>query len=264
MASHIGRRKFLATLGGAVATWPLAARAQQPAMPVIGFLNAVSLDGFAVRVHAFRQGLKEAGYVEGENVAIEYRWAENQLDRLPELAADLVRKRVAVIVATGGTAPAIAAKAATATIPIVFAVSEDPVQLGLVTSLARPGGNLTGINFFSLELVAKRLELLRELVPGSTRIAVLVNPAHPGLANSTVRDAQAAARAMGLQIIEIFNAATGREINAAFTSLMQERPDGVFVGGDPFFLVRRVQLANLAVRHAIPASFSNRDHVEAA
>jgi len=258
----VKRREFITLLGG-TAAWPLAASAQQPAMPVIGFLNAVSLDGFAVRVHAFRQGLKEAGYVEGENVAIEYRWAENQLDRLPELAADLVRKRVAVIVATGGTAPAIAAKAATATIPIVFAVPEDPVQLGLVTSLARPGGNLTGINFFSLELVAKRLELLRELVPGSTRIAVLVNPAHPGLANSTVRDAQAAARAMGLQIIEVFNAATGREINAAFTSLMQERPDAVFVGGDPFFLVRRVQLANLAVRHAIPASFSNRDHVEA-
>src|SRR5262249_34310834 len=154
-------------------------------------------------------------------------------------------------------------KAATATIPIVFSVPDDPVQLGLVTSLARPGGNLTGINFFSLELVAKRLELLRELVPGSTRIAVLVNPAHPGVTNSTVRARQAAARAMGLQIIEVFTAATGREINAAFTSLMQERPDAVFVGGDPFFLVRRVQLANLAVRHAIPASFSNRDHVEA-
>src|SRR5215813_13895003 len=196
MASHIGRRKFLATLGGAAAEWPLAARAQQPAMPVIGFLEIRSPETITERLRAFRQGLKETGYVEGENIAMDYRWAE-QTERLPALAAQLVRRQVAVIVTAGTTA--LAAKAATTTIPIVFAVSEDPVRLGLVANHARPGGNLTGINYFNSELVAKRLELLREMVPAATRVAVLVNPTGPN-AETTLRDAASAARAMGVQV----------------------------------------------------------------
>ena len=256
------RREFLYLLGGAAAAWPLAARAQQPAMPVIGFLGAVSPDGFTERLRGFRQGLKESGYGEGENVAIEYRWADNRLDLLPGLATDLVRKRVAVIVATGGTAPAIAAKAATTTIPIVFMVPEDPVQLGLVASLSRPGGNLTGANIFIGELVPKRLELLRELVPAMTRVAVFVNPANPARAASQVKEAEQAGRAMGLQI-QVFNAGTGREINAAFVALARERPDALFVNPDPFFVARRVQLATMAARHAIPTSFSVREFAEA-
>ena len=261
MASHIGRRKFLATLGGAAA-WPLAARAQQSAMPVIGFLGAVSPYGFTERLRAFRQGLKDAGYAEGENIAIEYRWAESQLDRLPELAADLVRRRVTVIVATGGAVPAIAAKAATTTIPIVFTVPEDPVRLGLVASLARPGGNATGINFFASELVEKRLGLLRELVPNAVRVAVLVNPADASNTEATVKGVETVAHAMALQV-QFFRASTSGEIQAVFERLARERPDVLFVGGDPFFLVRRVQLATLAALHRLPAAFSNRDHVEA-
>jgi putative ABC transport system substrate-binding protein len=259
------RREFISLLGGTAAvssvSWPRVGRAQQ-SLPVIGFLNAVSSDGFAGRMGAIRQGLKEAGYVEGENVAIEYRWAENQLDRLPALAADLVRKRVAVILATGGTTPVISAKAATTTIPIVFTVPEDPVQLGLVASLSRPGGNLTGVNLFVGELVPKRLELLRELVPAMTRVAVLVNPANPERAESHAREAQLGGRAMGLQI-QILHAGTGREINAAFATLARERPDALFVSPDPFFVVRRVQLVTLAARHGIPTSFSVRDLVDA-
>jgi putative ABC transport system substrate-binding protein len=194
------RRDFITLLGGAAAGWPLAARAQQPAMPIIGFLNPTSPDANAERLRAFRQGLKDTGYVERENLAIEYRWAENQVDRLPELAAELVRRQVAVIVTTGGPVGVLAAKAATATIPIVFIVAEDPVRFGLVASLARPGGNATGINIFTVELVAKRLELLRELVPGASRMAVLVNPANAAIAETTVRDLEAAARGLGLQI----------------------------------------------------------------
>src|SRR5215510_3370712 len=207
MASHIERRKFLATLGGAAA-WPLAARAQQP-MPVVGFLHAASLDAADHRLRSFRQGLKDAGFIEGENLAIEYRWAENQLDRLPALATELVRRQVAVIVA-GNSSAAFAAKTATTTIPIVFTSPEDPVRLGLVASLARPDGNLTGINWFASELAAKRLELRRELVPGADRVALLVEPANVRITESTVRDVEAAARAIGLQI-QLLNANTSRE-----------------------------------------------------
>jgi ABC-type uncharacterized transport system substrate-binding protein len=256
------RREFITLLGGAAAAWPLAARAQQTAMPVIGFLNSQSPDGFTDRLRGFRQGLKEVGYVEGETVAIEYRWAENQLNRLPDLAADLVRRQVAVIVSGGGISPALAAKTATTTIPIVFVVAEDPVRLGLVASLARRGGNLTGINFFSGELGAKQFGLLRELVPGAVRIGVLVNPANPRPAEMLVPEVEAAARTMGLQI-QIFNASTGREINAAFVAIARERSDAILIVGDPYFTVRRVQLANLAARHGIPASYVARDFPEA-
>jgi putative ABC transport system substrate-binding protein len=206
--------------------------AQQAAMPVIGFLDPTSLDTNADRLRAFRQGLKDIGYVEGENVAIAYRWAEYQIDRLPALADELVRRRVAVIAASAGTAAALAAKAATTTIPIVFAVAEDPVRLGLVDSLARPGGNLTGINFFNAELVAKRLGLLHELVPVATRVAVLVNPTNAVTTESTLRDVQSAARTIGLQV-QVLNASTSREIDATFASFVHERPDALFVGGDP-------------------------------
>jgi putative ABC transport system substrate-binding protein len=215
------RREFITLLGGAGA-WPLAAHAQQPAMPVIGLLHPTSLDALAERLGGFRQGLKDLGYVEGENVAIEYRYADNQLDRLPGLAADLVRRQVAVIAATGGPASAFAAKAATTAIPIVFVVGDDPVRLGLVGSLARPGRNLTGINFFIVELAAKRLELLRELVPKADRLAVLVDPTNATTAESTLRDVEGAARAVGLQT-QVFNVTTSREIDAAFATLMRER-----------------------------------------
>jgi len=261
--SGIRRRDFVILLGcGTVAAWPLAARGQQPTMLVIGHLNPQSPDGQTGRLRAFRQGLKEAGYVEGENVAIEYRWAEGQFDRLPALAAELVRRQVSVIVATGGPASPMAAKAATTTIPIVFVTAEDPVRLGLVASLARPGGNLTGINFLQSELAAKRLELLRELVPGAARVAVLVNPANATTAETTLREAQAAARAMGLQV-QVLNASTSREINSAFASLARERPDALFVGGDGFFLSRRVQMVNLASRYAVPATYADRPFAEA-
>ncbi len=227
---------------------------------MIGFLHATSPDGSTERLRGFRQGLKDIGFVEGENVAIEYRWAENQNDRLPALAADLVQRRVAVIAATS-TPAALAAKTATAAIPIVFVAGEDPVKLGLVASLARPGGNLTGINFFSGELTAKRLELLRELVPAAARVAVLVNPTNAFTTETTLRDIEPAARAMRLQI-KVLNASTSREIDTAFATFISERPDAVFVGLDQFLNSRRVQLVNLASRHAIPAAFSNRDIVE--
>jgi putative ABC transport system substrate-binding protein len=255
------RRQFITLLGGAAAAWPLAARAQQPAMPVIGFLNAASSDGSADRLRAFRQGLKEAGFAEGENVAIEYRWAENQIDRLPTLAADLVRRHVAVISAISIRA-AFAAKAATVTLPIVFAATEDPVKLGLVASLARPEGNLTGINFFASELAAKRLELLLELVPGATRVAVLVEPGNSESTATTLRDVEAAARGTRLQI-RAFNTSSSSEIDAAFASFVRERPDALLVANAPFFTDRRVQLALLAVLNRLPAIYPWRDFVEA-
>ena len=254
------RREFVGLLGGAALAWPLAARAQQPAVPVIGFLNPVSADASADRLRSFHRGLKDAGYVVGENVAIEYRWTEGQNDRLPELAAELVRRQVSVIAAFAPVA-ASAARAATTTIPIVFGVNEDPVRLGLVASLARPGGNATGINFFTAELAAKRLDLLRELVPRAARVVVLVNPANATSTESTLRDLGAAARASGLQI-QVVNARTIREINAIFESFERERPDALFVAGDGFFTSRRVQLVNLASRYVIPASYSQREFAD--
>jgi putative tryptophan/tyrosine transport system substrate-binding protein len=254
------RREFITVLGGAAA-WPLAARAQQAAMPVIGFLDPRSLDAISERLRAYRQGLKESGYVEGENVAIVYGFAENRIDRLPELAADLVRRQVAVIATFGGVAT-FAAKAATTTIPIVFITGDDPVRQGLVASLARPGGNLTGINFISSELTAKRLELLREQVPEAVRVAVIVNPAGGSDAETTLTDVEPAARAMGMQI-QVLNATTSREINAAFATFVHERPDALFVGASPFFTARRVQLVHLASFHRLPATYSSREYVEA-
>jgi len=256
----MNRREFITLLGGATA-WPLAARAQQPAMPVVGFLNPASSDTTADFLRAFRQGLKDTGYVEGENVAIAYRWAENQFDRLPELAADLVRRKVVVIAATGGPPSTLAAKAATTTIPIVFLVGEDPVRLGLVASLARAGGNVTGINFLSTELTAKRLELLHAMVPTAVRVAVLVNPANATNTETTLRDVEPAARAIGLQI-QVLNASTSREIDAAFATIARERPDALFVGIDSLFTPRRVQMVQLAARHAVPATYSGRQYAE--
>jgi putative ABC transport system substrate-binding protein len=255
----VKRREFIRLLCGAATAWPLAARAQQPAMPVVGFLDPTSAEAEADRLRAFRQGLKDAGFVEGENVEIVYRFAENRSDRLPALAADLVRRQVAVIATR--SVGALAAKAATSTIPIVFLLSEDPVRLGLVASLARPAGNATGINFFSTELTAKRLELLREVVPRAARVAVLVNPAYAVRTEATVRDVQAAARAIGLQI-QLLNASTSHEINAAFATFVRNRPDALFVGTDPFFSSRRSQLVNLASRHAVPATYSGRHYPE--
>jgi ABC-type uncharacterized transport system substrate-binding protein len=255
----VKRRQFVSLVGSA-AIWPLAARAQQPTMPMIGFLFSQSADPFADRLRAFRQGLKETGYVEGENLAIVYGWAEGQYDRLPALAGELVRRQVAVIVAAGEPST-LAAKAATTTIPIVFAVAEDPVRRGLIASLARPGGNLTGINFFNAELVAKRLELLRELVPGASRVAVLVNPSNIASGERTEKEVEAAARAMGLQI-QVLNASTGREIDTAFAALVRERADALFVGPDGFFNGRRVQLATMAARHAVPITSATREIAE--
>jgi putative ABC transport system substrate-binding protein len=255
------RREFITLLGGVAAAWPFAARAQELAMPVIGFLDPRSPGTMEDYLRAFRQGLKDTGYVEGENVTIVYRFAEGQFDRVPELAAELVRRRVSVI-ASSAIASAFAAQAATTTMPIVFIVAEDPVKRGLVVSLARPAGNLTGINFLTNELVAKRLELLRELVPAATRLAVLINPANATSTETMLRDLEPAARAMGLRI-QILNASTGPEINAAFATFVRERPDALFVNLDPLFTSRRVQLATLATRLAVPMTSGNRQITEA-
>jgi putative tryptophan/tyrosine transport system substrate-binding protein len=256
----IGRREFITLLGGAGAAWPLAASAQQAAVPVVGFVNAGSSD--APLAAAFRKGLNETGYFEGQNVTVEYHWLEGQFDRLPALMADLVRRRVAVIATPAGNYAAQVAKAAATAIPIVFGVGEDPVKLGLVASLARPGGNLTGINFFGNEMAAKRLALLHELVPKAVRIAVLVNPANTTATESALRDIPDAARAMGLQI-QVLNASTRSEIEAAFAALVRDRADALYVAGDVFLNSRRVQLATLAASYRIPASYPSREAVEA-
>ena len=255
------RRQFITLLGGAASAWPLAAGAQQPAMPVVGFLGLTLPDVFADRLRGFQRGLKEAGYVEGENVAIEYRWAENQNDRLPELAAELARRRVAVIAAAGPSA-SFAAKGEASTIATVFLVGDDPVRLGLVNSLSRPGGNMTGINIFNLELAGKRLELLRQLVPKAARIAVLVNPADAAATHTQLREVEAAARSMGLQV-QFHDADSSKEIDAAFEAIGREKPDAVFILTSPFFNGRRIQLVQLAAFHRVATAYGLRDYAEA-
>jgi putative ABC transport system substrate-binding protein len=258
----MNRRKLITLLGGAAATWPLAVRAQQPALPVVGFIYPGSPDANASNVAAFRKGLNESSYAEGQNVTVEYHWLEGQYDRLPALMADLVRRRVAVIAIPGSLPATLAAKTATATIPIVFGVAEDPVRFGLVASLARPGGNATGINVFTNEVVTKRLGLLHDLVPKAVRVAVLLNPANGPSAESTLRAVHEAAPIFGLQI-QVLNATTIGEIDAAFASLARERPDALFVALDAFFLSRRVQFATLSTRDRIPATYSQREYVAA-
>jgi putative tryptophan/tyrosine transport system substrate-binding protein len=254
------RREFITLLGGAATAWTLAARAQQPAMPVVGLVGGGDIS--TRHVTAFRKGLNETGIIEGQNVTVEYHWLKGQYDLLPSLMADLVSRRVAVIATPGSNPAALSAKAATATIPIVFGVGEDPVKLGLVASLARPGGNATGINLFNVEVATKRLGLLHELVPKAVRIAVLVNPANATTADSTSQYIPEAARAIGLQSL-VLNASTSREIDTAFATLVRERADALVVAPDSFFISRRVQLANLTARDRIPAAYSDRDSVEA-
>jgi putative tryptophan/tyrosine transport system substrate-binding protein len=254
------RRHFITLLGGAA--WPVSARAQQPAIPVVGYIQSGPAAVSPRFAAAFRKGLSETGSVEGQNVAVEYHWSEGQPDRLAALMAELVRRRVAVIATPGSAPAALAARAATATIPIVFSVAEDPVTLGLVASLARPGGNATGINFFVQEQVNRRLVLLQELIPKAVRVAVLVNPTNAPNTEITLREAKEAAPAIGLQI-QVLNASTSSEIDAAFATFARERPDALFVAADAFFVSRRVQLANVASRERVPATYSNRDYVTA-
>ena len=255
------RRKFIALLGGSAVAWPLDARAQQPTIPVIGFLSSRSPKESASAVAAFRQVLTEAGYVEGQNLDIAFRWAEGQYDRLPALAADLAGRQVAVIFATGGNPPAFAAKAATATIPIVFLIGSDPVKFGLVASLNRPGSNVTGVTLFTSLLVAKRMELLREVVPTATTFAILVNPNNSN-AEPDTRDAQTAARSLGLQLV-VLSAGTENDIDAAFATLVQQRANALLVNTDSFFLARRNQFVALAARHAVPTIHDLREFTAA-
>ena len=260
MTVTIGRRKFLAALGGAAATRPLAARAQQPAMPVIGFLSSASPGPYQPFLSAYHGGLKESRYIEGHNVAMEYRWAQGEYARLPTMADDLIRVRVSVI-AAAGTPAALAAHAATTSMPIAFVVVDDPAKLGLVNSLSRPGGNATGVNFFIAELGSKQLGLLHELIPAAVRVGLLVNPTSPPT-ESVTRDVMAAAAAMGLQI-EVVEAKNSPEIEAAFVTLVRNRADALLVGPDALFLSRRVQIATLATRHAIPALYNVREYTQA-
>jgi putative tryptophan/tyrosine transport system substrate-binding protein len=262
MTVTIGRRELLAALGGAAAVWPLSARAQQAAMPVIGVLSAEWPDPFTDRLRVFRDGLRETGYVEGRNLAIEYRWAEGQNDRLPALAAELIRRQVSVIVTAGSTPAALAARNATTTIPIVFYLGADPVEAGLVTSLSRPGGNLTGVVTLNVEVAPKRLELLHELVPTATVIAALVNPTNPVLADTLRRDLEAAAHTLGIKL-HVLHASSDQDFGTVFASLVQLRAGGLVIGADALFNSRGEQLAALAVRHAVPAIYQFREFVSA-
>jgi putative ABC transport system substrate-binding protein len=257
VSPNIKRREFITLLGGAAVAWPLMARAQQRATPLVGFLSNASPEGYTIRLRAFRQGLKEAGYVQGQNVEIEYRWAEGQNNRLPALAAELVHRQVALMVAAGGTPGALAAKAATATIPIVFGVAVDPVEIGLVASLNRPGGNLTGVTNLNVEVGLKRLELVRELLPGATIIAVLVNPTSPSIAELFSRSMQQAARTLGLQL-HLLHASTDRDFDTVFARVLQLRADALVISPDVFFNTRSEQLAMLSLRHAVPAIYQYR------
>ena len=261
LGAAMRRRDFISAIAGSVAAWPLPARAQQ-AMPVIGFLDSRSNNAVGERMRAFHQGLKESGFVEGDNVTVAYRWGEHRMDRLPDLAAELVRRNVAVIVTSGGPPAALAAKGATSMIPTVFLVGEDPVRLGLVHSLARPGGNRTGVNLVVNELEGKRLGLLRELLPQATRLAILVNPADATNSATTLREVGAAARAFSMQV-QVLNASTPREIDIAFESLGRERPDALFVGASAFLNIRRIQLVQLAAAHRLPAIYALRESAEA-
>jgi putative tryptophan/tyrosine transport system substrate-binding protein len=261
MAINIGRRQFISALGGATAAWPLAARAQQPARPVIGFLNADSPTSYARQLSAFLKGLSEAGYVDGHNVAIEYRWAEGQNDRLPAMAADLVHRQVAVIAATT-TAASLAAKAATTTIPIVFETGADPVELGLVPNLNHPGGNISGVTQTNQEVTPKRLQLLHELVPSASIMALLVNPASHYQADSQAKGILSAAHTLGLEL-HVLNASTDGDFDAVFTTLTQLRAGGLVVASDPFFIGRSEQLAALTLRHAVPTIFETREFAAA-
>jgi len=258
----VKRRDFITLLGGAAATWPLVARAQQSAMPVVGVLSAEWPDQFTDRLRAFHEGLRETGYVEGRNLAIEYRWAEGRNDQLPALAAELVRRQVSVIVTAGSTPAALAARAATSTIPTVFYLGSDPVEAGLVTSLSRPGGNLTGVVTLNVEVAPKRLELLHELVPTATIIAALINPTNPVLAETLTRDLQTAANKLGVQL-HVLYASSERDFDTVFVTLVQLRAGGLVIGADALFNSRSEQLAALTIRHAVPAIYQFREFVSA-